>query len=59
MLVLTGARVLLANRRPTLFLATHGRGLHQQCCEQLASFGYHLRPIGGNNPEQSDEILAS
>jgi FkbM family methyltransferase len=58
MLVLTGARVLLADRRPTVFLATHGRGLHQQCCELLASFGYHLRPIGPNSLEQSDEVLA-
>jgi FkbM family methyltransferase len=59
MLVLTGARLLLGNRRPTVFLATHGRGLHQQCCELLASFGYHLRPIGANNLEQCDELLAS
>lgn len=59
MFVLTGARVLLRNRRPTVFLATHGRSLHQQCCELLASFGYHLRPIGTNNLEQSDEVLAS
>jgi len=58
MLVLTGARVLLGNRRPILFLATHGPGLHHQCCELLASFGYHLRPIGPNSLEQSDEVFA-
>lgn len=58
MLVLSGAKVLLENSRPTVFLATHGRGLHQQCCELLTSFGYHLRPIGANNLEQADEILA-
>jgi FkbM family methyltransferase len=59
MLVLTGARVLLGSRRPTVFLATHGQGLHQQCCDLLASFGYHLRPIGADNLEQSDEVVAS
>ena len=58
MLVLTGARVLLGNRRPILYLATHGPGLHQQCCELLASFGYHLQPIGVNSLEQPDEVFA-
>ena len=59
MLVLTGARLMLGRWRPTVFLATSGRGLHQQCCELLASFGYHLGPIGGNSLDQSDEVLAS
>ncbi len=57
-LVLTGARVLLGNTRPNIFLATHGPGVHQQCCELLGSFGYHLRPIGPNSLEQCDEVFA-
>ncbi|MBZ5668208.1 MAG: FkbM family methyltransferase [Acidobacteriia bacterium] len=58
LLVLTGATFLLENTRPTVFLATHGQDLHQQCCQLLESFGYQLRAIGDNNLERSDEMIA-
>ncbi len=58
MLVLSGAKSILANVHPTLFLATHGRTVHQQCCEFLKSLDYHLRPIVGHNVEETSEILA-
>jgi hypothetical protein len=58
MLVLSGARSLLATARPIVFLATHGPDLHQQCCGLLQSLGYHLEAIGGSKREQLDEMLA-
>lgn len=58
MQVFSGAKSLLANARPTIFLATHGDDVHQQCCQFLTSLGYQLQPIGGKSLEQSDEILA-
>lgn len=58
MQVFSGAKSLLMNARPTIFLATHGNDVHQQCCEFLTSLGYQLQPIGGKSLEQSDEILA-
>ncbi len=45
MLVLWGAKSMLANRRPTLFLTTHGPSLHQQSCQFLDSLGYQLEEI--------------
>jgi FkbM family methyltransferase len=33
--VLQGARLLLAEARPTIFLATHGAGVHQDCSALL------------------------
>lgn len=58
MLVLSGARALLAKHHPTIFLATHGPELHQQCCQFLSNLGYQLNYIGGSCLEKSDEILA-
>jgi len=58
MMVLSGAKLMLAERHPTLFLATHGQDLRHQCCRFLEGLGYELRPIVGDSLEQSDEILA-
>jgi FkbM family methyltransferase len=58
MQVLSGAKSLLENAHPTIFLATHGRDVHQQCCLFLTSLGYQLQPIGKNSLYESDEILA-
>lgn len=57
-LVLTGARETLSQYRPTIFLATHGRDVHQQCCQLLKLTGYTLEAIGGNNVDDVDEIVA-
>lgn len=57
-LMLLGARSVLANAHPTLFLATHGRDVHRQCCEFLGSLGYYLQPVVGNSIEETNEILA-
>jgi FkbM family methyltransferase len=56
--VLLGSRSVLAAYHPTIFLATHGRDLHRECCRLLYSLGYHLEPISGPALDQTDEILA-
>jgi len=56
--VLRGAAATLAAHRPTLFLATHGKDLHRQCCDFLQSLEYQLEPISGAVLDQTDEILA-
>lgn len=56
--VLRGAAALLENNSPTLFLSTHGRELHTDCCHLLLSLGYGLRPVTGSNWEETDEIIA-
>ncbi len=58
MMVLRGAKSILTNAHPTLFLQTHGREVHEQCCEFLKSLGYSLQPIGGNSIWGTDEIMA-
>ena len=57
-LVLTGGRQTLSQYHPTIFLSTHGRDVHQQCCQLLELMGYTLRGIGGNNVDDVDEIVA-
>jgi FkbM family methyltransferase len=45
MLVLSGAKSILSNYHPTLFLSTHSEAIHHQCCDFLKSLGYELKPI--------------
>ena len=58
LLVLSGAKSLLANYSPTVFLATHGPEVHQHCCLFLNSIGYELQSINQNNIDETDEIIA-
>lgn len=58
MLVLQGSRNILIKARPTIFLATHGRELHQECCAFLGELGYKLLPLTGASIHTTDEILA-
>lgn len=59
MLILLGAKSILTNAYPVLFLSLHhGCGLRQKCCEFLKSLGYYLQPVIGNNIEEATEILA-
>jgi len=51
--VLLGAKLLLRELHPTIFLATHSRGLHSTCCELLRSLGYSVEPL-----DRADEVLA-
>lgn len=58
LLVLHGAKSILNNYYPTIFLATHGIDVHQSCCMLLKSIGYELQSINENNVDETDEILA-
>lgn len=57
--VLTGAKSMLAEAHPRIFLATHGKEIHRQCCEFLRSLDYDLVPIDGQSLEETDEVFAS
>lgn len=56
--VLSGARRILEEAHPTLFLATHGEEVHRECCEFLSSLGYQLQSLDAEDLDQSEEILA-
>lgn len=56
---LLGARSILMESHPTVFLATHGSSVHQECCCLLRSLGYQLQPIDGMDLERSSEMLAT
>jgi FkbM family methyltransferase len=43
---LLGARMCFEQYRPILFLATHGKQVHEQCCDLLQSWGYYVTLIG-------------
>jgi len=59
-LVLSGAKSILANHHPTMFLATHGIEVWQQCIAFLKSIGYHLDSLDKKKDvHNTDEILAS
>jgi FkbM family methyltransferase len=56
--VLRGARRLLTEHRPLIFLSTHGPRAHAECCHLLRGFGYRLRPIDSGSVEDSSELVA-
>ena len=58
LLVLSGAKKILNDFAPVIFLATHGADIHKQCCDFLKSAGYHLQSIEEKNIYETDEILA-
>lgn len=55
--VLDGARTILTTARPTLFLSTHGKPVHDACCEYLWALNYELKPILGNDLSNASEVL--
>jgi FkbM family methyltransferase len=57
-MALGGARETLIAHRPTIFLATHGREVHEECCRFLEGVGYRLQTLDGKRLEESDELLA-
>jgi FkbM family methyltransferase len=54
---LLGARTCFERLRPELFLATHGKTTHEDCCRLLSSWGYKQRVIT-NREEGRAEIHA-
>lgn len=57
--VLQGAKKMLTEFHPTIFLATHGENIHEECCELLLSLGYKLESITDKSLADSDEIIAT
>lgn len=55
---LQGAARCLADRRPRLFLATHGDEVHRGCVALLRGKGYELRGIDGSPVDATDELVA-
>ena len=55
---LMGASGILARYRPTIFLATHGAEVHQQCCRLLTELRYTLSSLDGLPLDRTSEVLA-
>lgn len=61
LLVCKGAKSTLSNYSPKIFLATHSHrvpNVHIDCCNFLASLGYKLKPIAGDDLYATREIFA-
>lgn len=56
--VIRGARALLSESHPTIFLATHGPAVHAECLSLLSDLGYTLNSLSDKPLDQTDEILA-
>jgi FkbM family methyltransferase len=56
---LAGARRILTEGRPLVFLATHGPVPHAGSCELLTNLGYRLRPLDAATLADAREIFAS
>jgi FkbM family methyltransferase len=62
--VLQGARKLLVEKHPTIYLETHPwirefAPLHNQCCEYLKALGYQLKPITGRGLDDTCHIFGT
>jgi FkbM family methyltransferase len=56
---LRGARGVLAEHRPTIFLATHGADAHRTCIALLESSGYEVASLqSGRSVATTDELVA-
>ncbi len=58
LLALRGANQTFQRYHPTLFLATHGREVHQSCCQLLDSWGYKCRMLQGGFQDDRGEVVA-
>ena len=58
-LVLSGAKKMLRDNHPTIFLATHAADIHQECCFLLHSFGYKVQILEVKEAGKAYEVLAS
>lgn len=55
--VLRGARQAM-QRKPIVFLATHGESVHGACVDLLRASGYDVHALDGGSPERTDELVA-
>jgi FkbM family methyltransferase len=58
LLALRGARETFRRYRPLLFLATHGRKVHVECCQLLESWGYECQHLQGTSVGDLGEVVA-
>jgi FkbM family methyltransferase len=59
LLALRGTRETFERYRPVLFLATHGREVHRECCQLLESWGYECRSLQeAGDLGDLDEVIA-
>jgi FkbM family methyltransferase len=56
---LMGARRMIEQYRPTIFLATHNDEVHARCCCLLTELRYGLTPLDRPSLEEAREILAT
>jgi FkbM family methyltransferase len=54
---LQGAKHLLTEAHPVLFLATHGQEIHRQCLELLREFGYWPTSLTERAVQDTDELI--
>jgi FkbM family methyltransferase len=59
LLALRGASQTFQRYHPLLFLATHGREVHEACCQLLESWGYRLQLLSGSSLEDRAEVVAT
>jgi len=57
MLVLTGANQLITDKKPVIYLSTHGDEVHRKCCSFLQDRDYRLEPILGNDVQTTRELV--
>lgn len=57
-LVLSGAKTVLKEIRPKVFLSTHGSAAHLKCCDLLMTLGYQLQPLGAHDVADAEELFA-
>ena len=55
---LIGAREFLSRAHPVIFLSTHGRDIHADCCQLLRQCKFDLISLDGKELEKSNSILA-
>jgi FkbM family methyltransferase len=58
LMALRGARRTIEQYRPILFLATHGRQMHRECCQLLESWGYECRFLTDVTSNDRGEVVA-
>ena len=58
LLALRGASECIQRYRPVIFVATHGREVHVECCRLLESWKYECRLLGCSDSEDRGEVIA-
>ena len=56
--VLKGAKRIIQDFRPLIFLDTHGRDAHESALEFLTGYGYQFEILDGKPLPQAKELIA-